>query len=456
GALLIRVSRHGGMEPQLYSPQILRVCQRLPKVELHAHLNGSVRPETIRDILEERSRAGEAVPVTQEQLSQIVVCGTPDDLGPALPLVPQPPPEAAAGRSLADCFLLFDVIHAITTTHAAIRRIAAEVVHDFAGDAVVYLELRTTPKARPEYGMTKASYTEAVLQGIEQALLDLGPPGAPASGDAAPSGRALAQPITDASQPCKAAVAPPQLDGASPSIEAAESEARTARLSGAGGCTGGAGGLQGRDTLGAGAGMLVKLLLSIDRREGVEAAMETVQLAVSLRGRGVVGVDLSGDPSVGSWAAWEGALTAAREAGLRITLHAGEVYSPQETAAMLAFRPDRLGHCCCLDAALGRQLRASGIPLELCLTSNVLTQSVPSYPEHHFAELYGAGHPVVLCTDDSGVFGTTLSREYAIAAMAFNLQVVELQQLARKSVAYTFANEEEKQRLVAVIDQGML
>jgi hypothetical protein len=39
-------------------------------------------------------------------------------------------------------------------------------------------------------------------------------------------------------------------------------------------------------------------------------------------------------------------------------------------------------------------------------------------------DLLLAGHPVVLCTDDSGVFNTTLSKEYSIAAHAFHLDQV--------------------------------
>jgi adenosine deaminase len=54
----------------------------------------------------------------------------------------------AGERTLADCFALFDVIHRLTTRHETVERITREVVEDFAADGVIYLELRTTPKAR--------------------------------------------------------------------------------------------------------------------------------------------------------------------------------------------------------------------------------------------------------------------------------------------------------------------
>jgi adenosine deaminase len=59
--------------------------------------------------------------------------------------------------------------------------------------------------------------------------------------------------------------------------------------------------------------------------------------------------------------------------------------------------------------------------VELCLTSNIKTSTFQGFPDHHFARLHAAGHPVVLCTDDSGVFGTSLTQELAIAMTTFKL-----------------------------------
>ncbi len=76
-------------------------------------------------------------------------------------------PFAAASRPLGECFKLFDVIHQITTTCAAITRIAREVLEDMAADNVDYAELRTTPKVR---GMCCVGEHTAHLHLVERRL----------------------------------------------------------------------------------------------------------------------------------------------------------------------------------------------------------------------------------------------------------------------------------------------
>ena len=68
-----------------------------------------------------------------------------------------------------------------------------------------------------------------------------------------------------------------------------------------------------------------------------------------------------------------------------------QVYNAEETSKVLNLPADRLGHMCCLDEVLEAELRASQIPLELCLSSNVITESVKGFPDHHFLPLFKAG-----------------------------------------------------------------
>ncbi len=64
-----------------------------------------------------------------------------------------------------------------------------------------------------------------------------------------------------------------------------------------------------------------------------------------------------------------------------------------------------------------------------------------------------AGHPVVLCTDDQGVFQTSLSKEYAIAAQAFQLTEDDLWTLVLRSVEYTFLSNAAKAELTDLMQR---
>ncbi|XP_071706789.1 N6-mAMP deaminase [Rutidosis leptorrhynchoides] len=336
-------------------------CVSMPKVELHAHLNGSIRNSTLLELAKE---LGEKGTIVFPDFEHVILKND---------------------RSLREVFKLFDLIHMVTTDHKTITRITKEVVEDFAAENVVYLELRTTPKRNDSIGMSKRSYVEAIIEGLRSVGTSLN--------------------VNFCTN------------------DSMKLSSKTEKK------------------------IYVRLLLSIDRRESTESAMETVNLALEMKDMGVIGIDLSGNPTVGEWKTFFPALKFAREQGLSVTLHCGEVPNPVEIQEMLEFLPGRIGHACCFEDEEWKKLKSSKIPVEICLTSNIRTETISSFDLHHFAELYKENHPIVLCTDDSGVFSTNLSNEYALASATFGIGKVEMFELARKAVDFIYAGDEVKMEL---------
>lgn len=93
---------------------------------------------------------------------------------------------------------------------------------------------------------------------------------------------------------------------------------------------------------------MVKLIVSINRRESIDSAEENVNLAINYAKQypGIVcGVDLSGDPACKAFADFEPALKAAKDSEkLKLALHCGEIDKQDEITAMLEFGMHRLGH----------------------------------------------------------------------------------------------------------------
>jgi adenosine deaminase len=69
----------------------------------------------------------------------------------------------------------------------------------------------------------------------------------------------------------------------------------------------------------------------------------------------------------------------------------------------------------------------------MCPTSNMFTMYLKDYREHHFIKYYQSGHPLVLCTDDTGVFDTTLSEEYYRIMEAFDFYVDQAKDIVKRS-----------------------
>ena len=119
----------------------------------------------------------------------------------------------------------------------------------------------------------------------------------------------------------------------------------------------------------------------------------------------------------GSRSSTRRAFEAARDGGLRITLHAGEWGGAAQVRRALAMDPERIAHGpgTIDDPALCAELTARGVTLDLCPTSNVQAGIVPGLAAHPLARLHRAGVPVTLSTDDTTVSDITLSEEYANA-----------------------------------------
>lgn len=197
--------------------------------------------------------------------------------------------------------------------------------------------------------------------------------------------------------------------------------------------------------------MTTKLILSIDRRNSLAEALEVVSLAKEFRTQGVVGIDLCGDPAASPISHLAPAFEAAREAGLPITIHFAEsekTSSVEELRELLSWGPLRLGHVIHVPEVIKEEILSKGLGLELCLSCNVHAKMITgTYSDHHFGEWTSKNVPIVLCTDDVGVFGSPLSNEYKLVSEHFGLGQEELKALARRGIDCIFGGEEEKERL---------
>lgn len=187
--------------------------------------------------------------------------------------------------------------------------------------------------------------------------------------------------------------------------------------------------------LGVSSGVIVCLLRGLPEARNA-AAFESLRRA---HGKGVVGLDLAGDESRFPLGAYAKFFERARELGIPATCHAGEVRL-SEIRAAIDLGVARLGHATrlCDDASLLGEVRRRGIAIEVNLTSNVRTGSVPSIESHPARTWFEAGIPLSLNTDDRGLFGIDLTHEYEQALLA-GFTPEELERLARDAARQAFA-----------------
>ena len=155
------------------------------------------------------------------------------------------------------------------------------------------------------------------------------------------------------------------------------------------------------------------LILSVNRTRSVGAAHRTLALAERYRPL-VVGLEFSGDPRGPPFSHFATVFHRARERGLKVSCHLGEVF-PNDDDCILEFLPDRVGHAIYLTAQQQKLLADNKIPVEICLSSNMTTTGRSLEELDHVKTLHALGVPLVFCTDDPLLFGCTLTSELELA-----------------------------------------
>jgi adenosine deaminase len=203
--------------------------------------------------------------------------------------------------------------------------------------------------------------------------------------------------------------------------------------------------VHGAEGAGARTGTVVRLIATALRSHHPGDNVRLAEAAARYEDSGLTGWDLAGPEAAYPDPLLHGrAFEAARAGGLRVTVHAGEWGGAAQVRRALEVAPERIAHgeAASDDAALVAELKARGVCLDLCPTSNVQAGIVPSLAEHALVRLHRAGAPVTLSTDDTMVSDVSLTEEYVRAVAEIGLTLPELWAIDRFALEVAFADDE--------------
>jgi adenosine deaminase len=324
-------------------PELVAWVQRMPKVELHVHLEGSIRPQTLAEL------------AAQNHV----------DL----------PGGVASAYDFSDFQGFLDAYMrcaACLCTHEDFERVTYEFLCDEAAQGIRYCEVFLSPMQHLRRDFDFDCIMHAIREGYEQARREWG--------------------------------------------------------------------------------IRMGVIFDHGRQFGVEAGFRVLERALATRHYGVIGLGIGGDEVHFPPELFTELFAQARQAGLHLTAHAGEVCGPESVwGAIRSLHVRRIGHGihAVKDPELLAYLRREGIALDVCPTSNVRTGAVSALAAHPVRRLFDAGVPITLSSDDPAVFQTNLVQEYLLLAEQFGFTREELWQISLNGVRASFLSDEEKAALEA-------
>lgn len=184
------------------------------------------------------------------------------------------------------------------------------------------------------------------------------------------------------------------------------------------------------------------------RHFGPDEAARVFRKAAELRPQfpSIVGIGIGGDERRTGAEPFRDLYAEARDAGLRLTAHAGETVGPEGIWGALNIGAERLGHALSAihDPELMSVLAERQIPLEICISSNLRTGCCLRPEDHPVRRYFDAGLMVTLNSDDPALFHSDLNDEYRLAQERFAFTQEHLRELASNSIEASFLPPERK------------
>lgn len=204
-------------------------------------------------------------------------------------------------------------------------------------------------------------------------------------------------------------------------------------------------------------GTSVLWLIDAVRHFGPEEAERAFRKAAELHRdhASVAGIGIGGDEIGGPAEDFRAIYAEAREAGLRLTAHAGESAGPESIWSAINIGAERIGHAlsAAADTELLDILATRQIPLELNITSNLRTGCCPALDQHPFRLYFESGLMVTLNSDDPPMFGSNLLGEYMLAHREMEMSLEQMRELAANSVEASFLEPARKLALLAEVER---
>jgi len=326
-----------------------------PKAELHCHLDGSMRLDTMLDVAQSEGKM------------DVLPSDSVDGLREELRVVEQ-------SDSLEAYLAWFRYTVPLLQTTGALQRSAYELAADNAAENVRYLEVRYSPILHTEEGLSLDEINAAVLDGLERAEDDFD--------------------------------------------------------------------------------ILTSLIICGLRDQYESASMRLAEMAVEHQDEGIVAFDLAGGEAGNPPKGHLRSFYRARNNLLNLTIHAGEAWGPDSIRQALFYcGAHRIGHGISLrkDPKLMQYFADHRIPLEICPTSNVDTQAVPSLEAHPIETYVKSSIPVTVNTDNRLFSRTSVTDELWKVYQHCNLEASHLREIALNGFRYAFLPYDEKQALLRSI-----